>query len=156
MQAARIALIRAAFLYRGSLVSRSILSQFHLASLPPTIAMHRQIIVKVNVPVDEGIAPLVVALNRLPSILTVTSCERAGDGRAQVAFTLLDVDAQRTADYLRRLSCRIGATNGDLPVSLTMEWFAGGENALAWIRIPSEQTKALAATLESVADSWAS
>ncbi len=116
--------------------------------------MHDQTMIKVNVPVDDGIAPLVLALNRFPRVLTLDSCQCSQDGQAQVAFTLFNAEAGDEEAFLADLSARIGARNGDLAVALALEWFAGGATAMAWLRVPSGQTKALAAVLESVADSW--
>ncbi len=36
---------------------------------------HRQVFVKVNTEVDEGIAPVIVALNRFPELQTIESCQ---------------------------------------------------------------------------------
>ena len=37
--------------------------------------MHKQVIAKVNAKCDEGIAPLVSALNGINGIITLDSCE---------------------------------------------------------------------------------
>lgn len=46
-------------------------------------AGHRQTYVKVNAPVDVGVASVVTALSSIPSLCTISSCE----GRATVTFT---------------------------------------------------------------------
>ena len=48
---------------------------------------HEQTWVKVNAAVDYGVADLVEALSRYPALQTLESCERNGDGVAQVSFS---------------------------------------------------------------------
>lgn len=50
---------------------------------------HREIAVKVNAFVDEGVAPLVAALNDVPNVLTLDSCE-GGDRSPYVYLTRTD------------------------------------------------------------------
>jgi len=47
---------------------------------------HREIPIQVTAWVDEGVADLVVALNAIPGILTLDSCQEGPDGRARVTF----------------------------------------------------------------------
>jgi len=48
---------------------------------------HTEIPVRVNAWVDEGIAPLVLALNEIDGVWTLSSCERGILGRGYVDFT---------------------------------------------------------------------
>lgn len=41
---------------------------------------HRQVMIKVNVECDEGIAPLVHALNGINGVITLDSCQAQGCG----------------------------------------------------------------------------
>lgn len=41
--------------------------------------MHRQKFIKVNVPVDEGVAELIAALSAFPRLQTISSCQGNGD-----------------------------------------------------------------------------
>jgi hypothetical protein len=47
---------------------------------------HREIPVQVTAWVDEGIADLVVALNAVPGVITLDSCQEGPDGLARVSF----------------------------------------------------------------------
>jgi len=116
--------------------------------------MHKQVIVKLNIPVDEKIAPLVLALNDFPNLLSGTSCQEDKNGDSNVAF---DIEGASSVDlllFLEKLSAEIGKLNGDLHVSLTLEWFAGGESPLAWVKIPPNQSDLLATVLQSIAKNW--
>lgn len=47
---------------------------------------HRQIMAKVNVPIDRGIAPVIEALSLWPELQTIESCEGDVDNPAWVCF----------------------------------------------------------------------
>jgi hypothetical protein len=49
-------------------------------------APHRQVFVKVNAPVDEGVAPLIEALGLFPALETVESCEGNNQRGPWVSF----------------------------------------------------------------------
>jgi hypothetical protein len=51
---------------------------------------HREIPVRVTAWVDEGVADLVVALNAVPGVLTLDSCQEGPDGQARVTFCTHD------------------------------------------------------------------
>jgi hypothetical protein len=51
-------------------------------SLPHT--PHREILIKINAWVDEGIAPLVETLNRIDGVLTLESCQGDPEHEAQI------------------------------------------------------------------------
>lgn len=58
---------------------------------------HKEIFVKVNAPVDEGIASLVLALSRIPDLITIESCQ----GGPQDAFVCFHLGAwQECGDFL--------------------------------------------------------
>ncbi len=48
--------------------------------------LHKQIYVKVNTPVDEGVAELIEALSLFPKLKTSESCEEDSPGKAWVSF----------------------------------------------------------------------
>jgi hypothetical protein len=53
--------------------------------------MHKQVMVRVNAPVDEGIAPLILALSDIPGVVTMESCQgEAGHSSAFVVFYMDD------------------------------------------------------------------
>ncbi len=49
---------------------------------------HRQVFVKVNAPVDEGMAEVVRLLSRIPGLETVESCQGYSGEKAFVSFQL--------------------------------------------------------------------
>lgn len=51
-----------------------------------TAMPHREMPIKVTAWVDEGIAPLVTALNDVPGLLTLDSCQEDPNGMARVTF----------------------------------------------------------------------
>lgn len=56
---------------------------------------HRQIWLKVNAPVDEGVIDLIAALSAFPRLRTIESCEDIGDGARWVCFQYGDEDLER-------------------------------------------------------------
>jgi hypothetical protein len=66
---------------------------------------HVEKLVKVNAPVDEGIAEVVEALNAFPKLYTTDSCQGRDDGWAFVWFRYGDT-AQETVDFLFWLETR--------------------------------------------------
>lgn len=106
---------------------------------------HPQVMVQTNTPVDEGIAPLVVALNQFPGILTITSCQ--GGGKGLNSYVAFDVEGHWhvLAEFVHQLSRALRSRiDGDLGYSLSVEWFAGGEAPLAYIKTRFEDIQAIA------------
>lgn len=111
---------------------------------------HQPVTIKVNAQVDEGIAPLVEALNAIPSIFTVSSCE-GGDGeQAYVAFHVGD-QWQDIGAFIDRLSAELGHddTVSDVPFSLSIEWYAGGGTPTGYVKVPHQHVMALASAIRS-------
>lgn len=112
---------------------------------------HGQRMVKVNVPVDEGIAPVVVALAEIPSVVTVDSCERDQQDQAYVLFAYGE-SWRDLGSLLADLSPRIRREVPNLNFTLAMEWVAGGAEPLARIsthwRTVHELADALRASYE--------
>jgi hypothetical protein len=102
---------------------------------------HREIMVKVNAPVDEGVAPLVSALSAVEGLVTMESCQGEPSGRnAFVVFRLgswrdcgkflFDQLLPAMPDDLRaEISLRVDAFDSD---------FARG-----WITLPQELVEPL-------------
>ena len=65
---------------------------------------HKQVLVKVNAEVDEGIAPLILVLARWPGVCTVDSCEGAL-GEASVSLFL--PTKQEALDFAFRILGRM-------------------------------------------------
>jgi hypothetical protein len=114
--------------------------------------VHEQVIVKVNAPVDRGVRPLVSALNEFPNVITCESCEGDGEGMAFVSFRV-EGDHQELADFVRNLSITIGNDGRltDASYALALEWYAGGDTPLAYLRVPRRQIAAIAEAVSSAA-----
>jgi hypothetical protein len=113
---------------------------------------HAQTLVKVNVQVDKGIAPLVEALNACPGVFTTSSCEGRKDENAYVAFDVGGND-DKLAAFIRSLSTVLGQDNRacDLPFTLSLEWYAGGKTPAGYLRVPRQHIHALADAVRSAA-----
>jgi len=112
---------------------------------------HREVFVKVNVPVDRGVAILVTALNSFEGVVTIDSCQKDNrSGEAYVSFHFGKDDNQLT-DFLRRLSVGLGKRL-DLccGFALRMEWFAGGEIPIAQVRVMPKEIRRIAAAIQSL------
>src|SRR5262245_10072519 len=98
--------------------------------------LHEQAVIKVNCPVDRAVAPLVAALNEFPRVVTVTSCEGDEGEDANVGFHIGD-DWHELAEFVRDLSLALSHDGrlADRYYSLSVEWYAGGENPLAYLRV---------------------
>jgi hypothetical protein len=105
----------------------------------------REVIVKVNCPVDPGIAPLVKAMSAFPVVLTVDSCE-GYEGRAHVAFDVFGSTECELVEFVQRL-----ARGLDIGATVSLEWPTGGERPLAYIRVPREDIDNLAVSVARLA-----
>ncbi len=104
--------------------------------------MHREVPVQVNAWVDEGVAELVLALNAIPGIETLDSCqEDPRHGQASVMFCTHD-----EADLYATVSRLAEAIGGGLRrhVSLTVLWGSDDAPAIADLRCPPERLSAVA------------
>lgn len=109
-----------------------------------------EVMVKVNVPVDAAVAPLVSALSGIPSVVTSTSGDGVGDvtGWAYVAFH--DVGGFDAEVALVRLLSRIfgeDVRTADDPFSVSLEWYSGGELPMCYLRMPAALVPAAAAVV---------
>jgi hypothetical protein len=115
---------------------------------------HKQTVVKVNVPVDRLIAPLVEAINSHRNVFTVDSCQGNKNELARVAFTI-DGTWEELGRFAHRLSILLGKDRNaeDIPFSLSLEWYAGGSGPLAYLRVPRQHIQAMADSIKSVFNS---
>jgi len=49
--------------------------------------LHKQVLIKVNAECDEGVAPVVIALNEIHGVITSDSCQEGVYGEAYVYFS---------------------------------------------------------------------
>lgn len=106
---------------------------------------HHEVPVKVNCWVDEGIAPLVEALNRFDGVWTLASCENDQSSfglGAYVMFACRGVDPVQFATSVREFA--------PPPAELRVEQEAGEGDALLTLSCPPSQVPALARTLNAV------
>ena len=102
--------------------------------------------VKVTAWVDQGIAPLVEALNRYPNLVTCESCQQDSDGNAYVLFTVFS-----EAELFTEASKLAGIVS-EIPESravLAVEWWYGSDTPLIRLRCPPADVQPLADVLAS-------
>jgi hypothetical protein len=94
------------------------------------MSAHRQIPIKVNTYVDEGISSLVMALSQIPEVITFESCEGDDDG-AWVYFDY-GLDSKngwkRTARFAHDLAEFLYTQGGDVETDITLTWYGGGRH----------------------------
>lgn len=109
---------------------------------------HVEVPIKVTAWVDEGVAPLVRALNEYPGVVTVDSCQcDSRDGKARVDFTTHDDGLGALVEHMAADL----ATMKDCPAVLSLGWWYGGEDPIACLRCPPTEAGRVAEHLtESV------
>ena len=110
-------------------------------------AAHIQKLVKVNAPVDEGIADVVVALNAFPKLCTTQSCQGRDDGFGFVSFRYGET-AQETIDFLFWLET-VGLAG--LPGRFLSAKWGGGETLILELEIAHPAIPWVAERLRQVA-----
>ena len=106
------------------------------------VQQHREIPVQVNAWVDEGVAELVIALNAIPGVETLDSCQAdPGHGLASVMFCTHD-EAQLYGT-VGLIAQAIGSGPRD-QVSLSLSWGSDDAPAIADLRCPPERVRVIA------------
>lgn len=98
-----------------------------------SMSQHRSVIVHVNAPVDEGIAPLVMALSEIDGVVTMESCQ--GHEGQRDAFVVFHMDGWRDCGeflFERLLTAMSADLRSD--VSLRLEAY-DTQFARAWITL---------------------
>jgi len=110
---------------------------------------HREIPVQVTAWVDEGVAELVIALNAVPGVETLDSCQESpADGLASVMFCTHDEAAlYNTVTSLAQVIGRVPREH----VSLSLSWGSDDAPAIADLRCPPERLSALAGAVRASA-----
>ena len=113
--------------------------------------MHIEVPVKVNAYVDEGIAPLVEALNGFLGVVTLDSCEGSGDSHAYVHFAIRG-DSTGTFSLVQHLSAALGR---QLPssseYSVYIEWGDEAERPIGSIIVKRGCVEMLTRALKEIA-----
>ena len=102
--------------------------------------------VKVTAWVDQGIAPLVEALNAYPNLVTCESCERDTEGNAYVLFTAFE-EAEIFAETIKLAG--IISKSPENRAVLAVEWWYGSETPMIRLRCPPADVQPLADVLVS-------
>jgi hypothetical protein len=115
---------------------------------------HRQVPVKVNAWVEEGVAPLVEALNRYDQVWTTSSSAGEGDrDRAHVVFAYNG----RTARFCNVAQKLANALSRDLPNSdlwnLQVQWAFGSSQPLATLEVKKKAVAKVSRALRGQAHS---
>ena len=104
---------------------------------------------KVNALVDEGIAPLVEALNQLDGVITLDSCQAsppANAGEAYVYFTYPG-DWMNLARFLSDLSEHLRSLKLCCGYSVRLEWFGSNDQPRAQLVVHPEHVGDIASAL---------
>jgi len=114
---------------------------------------HAEIPVKVNAWVDEGIAPLVEALNEFERVWTAASCENDASPSltpyaAYVMFSYQGSGAEATLFGAKLVE----ALGESIPFCLETDWRAENDGPVLTISCPPDQVSDLAAALRKVAE----
>lgn len=106
---------------------------------------HKTVLVKVNSPVDEGIAGVVAALNEIPNLYTTQSCQGRDDSYAFVWFRY-GKNVHEAADFLVWLTRAVGMPR---TVRILAEW-GGGEQLRIELRCEHRAILELAERLKAI------
>ncbi len=109
--------------------------------------MHRQVPIKVNALVDEGIAPLVTALSRLAPVLTLDSCQGGDGAPAYVYFGYSGPEENELTFFYRLAKAIAGQPHREPFFTLNLEWRSGNQRPLASLQCPPEAIAHLARAL---------
>lgn len=105
---------------------------------------HREVSVKITAWVDEGIAPLVLALNEHPGVTTLDSCQGdPGERPASVFFCLRG----ETVAFVERLAAALVPFADRCDYTLTAEWRAGQTEPTFRLVCPADHADLLAAAV---------
>lgn len=96
---------------------------------------HQESPVKVTAWVDEGVAPLVIALNEFDDVMTLDSCQGNGCAPAYVMFCYRQ-DASAAAASVAALAALLSGGTPDLEYALSAEWRPGAEEPLLRLSCP--------------------
>ncbi len=110
---------------------------------------HREIPVKVTAWIDEGIAPLVAALNEHADVVTLDSCQGGGDELAYVFFAYRG-DARAAVLFAADLAAALAPHEEAADYALTAEWRPGAGEPVFQLACPPDHADRLASVLSEV------
>lgn len=109
---------------------------------------HSEVPVKVNAWVDSEVAPLVVALSRLPEVITVDSCQESSDPVA--AYVAFITRGTSVAKATARLARELARTAPDAHYLVRLEWVAGGRRPIGSLVVAPDSISAVAAAVRAL------
>lgn len=108
---------------------------------------HRQVRVLVSAWVDEGVAPLVTALNQIEDLETVHSCQGGDGAPAYVFFRHRSWEAAKTAALVDRIAVALSAVG---VTDLSLDW--SGAVPTARISVEEGLLQSAAQVLREIGD----
>ncbi len=109
------------------------------------LSPHREIPIKVNAWIDEGVAALVSALNDFEQVETVGSCEGYPHQDSHVLFHVRG-GSQGAALFAASLGGMLG---DEAPYLLQAEWRAGNSEPLLTLSCPRDSVPNLASAVDA-------
>jgi len=99
--------------------------------------MHVEVPIRVTAWVDEGIAPLVLAMNRFEEVVTLDSCQ--GDEKSSLKANVFFAHrrASELVPFIERLSAALRKDIADGGYVFRLEWSHGGDRPLASFHLDS-------------------
>jgi hypothetical protein len=113
---------------------------------------HREIPIKVTAWIDEGVVPLVLALNEFEDVMTLDSCE-GGDSELAYVYFCHRGDARTAALFATDLAAFLAPHAEAADYTLTARWQPGTGEPVFKLACPTADSTALARVLrESVSE----
>jgi hypothetical protein len=106
---------------------------------------------------DKGVAPLVLALNRVRGMQTIESCQQTHRGMAEVALQFLEVDDARFVRNARNLALAIRRADSAISFGVRATWHGsqGVDHPLVWLWTAPGSVEQLAQAIEcAVEKGW--
>jgi hypothetical protein len=111
------------------------------------MSAHQEVPIKLTAWIDQGVVPLVEALDDFEDVLTVASCEDDGTQGAYVLFRLRGTSDQAT-DFASALAADFNSEPG-ASYLLQAEWRPGESQPLLTLSCPPDQVPLLASLINS-------
>lgn len=105
--------------------------------------IHREVPTKVTAWIDEGIVPLVLALNEIPGVETLDSCQGRGDKLAHVYFRYRG-DACAATCFVADLAALLSPHERVADYTLVARWRPGTDEPVFQLACPPAHSTALA------------
>lgn len=111
---------------------------------------HQQVVIKVNAEVDEGIVPLVLALNAIDGVITQDSCQEIGSNREAWVFFSFGETWQDLARLMQDLSSGLSELSIRAGYALSLEWLGSDDRPRGRLSVAPQNIAAVADGIERV------